>query len=101
MPKNFNTDYLVGNDLSEYFKTYVPQVISPFQAKALLMQLGMFDEVEAYMARPDTDPIVKLAWNVAQEFQRASPSLVLLQQVLSLTDEEVDEMFRQASRIKG
>lgn len=74
-------------------------VVSRFQARAVLRQMGMREQVEAIMADPSTDPLVVDAWNDAGEFERQSPTIAALAHHLGLTDAEIDEMFEQAASI--
>lgn len=75
----------------------VPQVISRFQAKAALLQAGLLDDVEQAVA--GSDALTQLAWAEAQELRRESPMVTAIAGALELTDEEVDDLFRQAAEI--
>lgn len=72
---------------------------SRFQAKAALSQAGLLEQVETLMADPTTPVITRLAWQDAQEFQRASPTIAAMAQALSLTDAQLDDLFRDAMGI--
>lgn len=73
--------------------------VSKFQAKAALAQAGLLDQVKQAVANADT--ITQLAWEDATEFNRNSPTIAALSQALGLTDEQVDELFRQAEEISA
>lgn len=77
----------------------VPSEVSRFQARAALLQAGLLDDIEAYMADPATDPFVRLAWQDAQVFKRNSPTVLSLQPLLGLTDGQLDDLFRFAATI--
>lgn len=77
----------------------VPQVISPFQGKAALLQSGLLAQVEAYMADPTTPEVTKLAWTEATEFRRTSPTVTSLGALLGLGDAQLDDLFIQAAQI--
>ena len=79
--------------------TPVPHEVSRFQARAALLQAGLLDDIEAYMADPATDPFVRLAWQDAQVFKRNSPTVLSLQPLLGLTDGQLDDLFRFAATI--
>lgn len=79
----------------------VPSEVSRFQARAALLQAGLLDDIETYMADPETDPFVKLAWQDAQVFKRNSPTVLSLQPLLGLTDEQLDDLFRFAATIEA
>jgi len=71
--------------------------VSKFQAKAALAQAGLLDQVKQAVASADT--ITQLAWEDATEFNRNSPTIAALSQALGLTDEQVDDLFKQADQI--
>ena len=77
----------------------VPSEVSRFQARAALLQTGLLGDIEAYMADPATDPFVRIAWQDAQVFKRNSPTVLSLQPLLGLTDEQLDDLFRFAATI--
>lgn len=79
----------------------VPSFVSRFQALAALLQAGLLADVEAYMALPETDPFIVLAWKEAQEFRRESPIVSGLAQVLSLSETQLDDLFCFAGTITG
>lgn len=75
----------------------VPQIISRFQAKAVLLQMELLDDVETLMT--SASPIVKLAWENAIEFNRQSPSLLAMSSALGLSSEQLDALFIEASKV--
>lgn len=75
----------------------VPQVVSRFQARAALHLSGLLEPVETLMASPEVDPLQRLAWTDAQEFRRSSPTLQAAAQALSLTEQQLDELFTLAA----
>lgn len=78
-----------------------PQVVSRFQARAALHLAGLLPQVEALMADPQTDTLARLAWTDAQEFRRTSPTLLAMASALSLTDEQLDQLFVTAAGIEA
>lgn len=74
-------------------------VVSRFQAIAALHVSGRLAQVKAFMAGPETDPLVVIAFNEAQTFRRTSPTIQAVATELNLTDEQVDDLFRMASTI--
>lgn len=78
-----------------------PQVVSRFQARAALHLAGLLTAVEALMADPATDMLARLAWTDAQEFRRTSPTLLAMASALSLTDEQLDQLFVTAAGIEA
>ncbi|GAB4112339.1 MAG: hypothetical protein Fur0019_18830 [Tibeticola sp.] len=79
----------------------VPQVVSAFQAKAALMQAGLYDVIHARLTAPDAPPLAKLAWGSAREFERASPTIAAIGAAFSITDQQLDALFVAASKIKA
>ena len=78
-----------------------PQVVSRFQARAALHLAGLLTAVEALMTDPATDMLARLAWTDAQEFRRTSPTLLAMASALSLTDEQLDQLFVTAAGIEA
>lgn len=74
-------------------------VVSSFQAKAALLQAGLLDNIVSYINNPDTDPMVKLAWDNATEFRRLSPMIIDLGKHFDLTDNQLDNLFVTAASI--
>jgi hypothetical protein len=79
----------------------VPSTISRFQARAALLAAGLLPTIEAAMADPAMDPFAKLAWDYAQDFNRASPTISGLQAMLGLTDATLDALFVAGYQIEA
>lgn len=79
----------------------VPFSITRFQGIAQLDIEGLLDEVETYMGLDTTPRIQKLAWKEVLVFERNSPTVQLLASVLNKTDEELDQFFINADKIKA
>lgn len=77
----------------------VPQSISRFQARVALMDAGLLAGVELAIA--DADPLTQLAWAEATEWRRDSPSIAAIGAAIRLTDEDIDNLFIEASKIKA
>lgn len=75
----------------------VPASVSMFQARAVLWQMGMYEAVD--QALQTAGGVNLLAWEYAVEVRRDSPLVSAMADQLSLTLEQVDEMFRTASTI--
>jgi len=71
----------------------VPQKVTRFQGMAAMLQLGLLDDVEAYMALESTPVIIKLAWRTVSDFERNSSMVLQAQKDLGLTDKQVDDLF--------
>ena len=72
-------------------------VVTPFQAKAALLDADLLDDIEALMADPSTDRVVVLAWNNAIQFERLSPMVAGIASALGWTDEQLDALFEAAA----
>lgn len=75
----------------------VPLYISAFQARAVLLEEGMLESVEAIVA---TDALQQLAWNRVTVFRRDSPTIALVAEALGLTSDQLDGLFRRGAMIK-
>lgn len=73
--------------------------VSPLQAMAALMQMGLLEQVEATINSASTDPLIKLAWARAGEFKRLSPLVLKMQSELEWSDDHLDNLFRTAAQI--
>lgn len=75
--------------------------VSAFQAKAALTIAGYMPEITAIMDDPQTDPMIVLAWQPAQTFERSSPNINELAELLEITPEQLDDLFRYAATIRA
>ena len=74
----------------------VPQTITPLQTKLQLLELGLLDEVDTLVA---TDRKVQLYWEYALTIERNNEILLSMATQLGLTNEQLDDMFIQASKL--
>ena len=70
---------------------------TPFQGRIALSNSGLLANVEAAVAAADEK--TKVAWEYALEWKRNSPMIATLGAALSLTDAEIDDLFKAASQI--
>lgn len=82
-------------------KRTVPSAISAVQFRVQASRAGILGAIEAIIADPQTPEDVKIAWEYAREFERASPTIEALRQhpSIDLTSEQVDDLFREAAQI--
>lgn len=79
-------------------------VVSRFQAKAALLQMGLLDQVETLLV--GMDAVTRLAWADAVEFRRTSPLINALAPYLTwpdgtaLTAIDIDALFQLAQSIE-
>lgn len=81
----------------------VPQSISRAQGKAMLITLGLWQNVLDYVAAipdPTQRALADVALHDTQNWERDSPFLASAAASLGLTAEQMDTMFVQASEIR-
>ena len=79
----------------------VPQAVSRFQGRAALLQAGYLDAIESYMANPATPRLTKIAWEDAQDWERNSPTVLAMLQLLGLSAAQGDQLFITAKGIRA
>lgn len=75
----------------------VPNSVSPRQVRLLLLQKNLLADVEDMIAQQDE--ATKITWQYALEFNRNDPLLNQLATNLSLTQQQVDQFFIEASEL--
>ena len=74
-------------------------VVSRFQAKAALAAAGLLTQAQTVV---DAAPAAtQLAWSDVIEFRRNSPTIAELKTAMSLTDTQMDDLFRAAAVIEA
>ena len=76
---------------------YIPRAVSMFQARAVLIQAGLFDTVDATLQA--TGGVHLQAWEYAQEVQRDSALVQAVAAQLQLSEEQIDALFVAAAQI--
>ena len=77
----------------------VPEVVSMRQARLALHATGLLDDVEAAIITMDepSRTTAQIAWEYSTEVRRDDLLVTQLAGALGLSDEQVDELFRQAA----
>ena len=75
----------------------VPQVLTMRQARLVLNQVGLLDDVEAAVKAADRS--VQIEWEFAGEVQRNWPTLVALASALNLDDASLDALFMAGAQL--
>ncbi|ONG53306.1 hypothetical protein BKE38_12635 [Pseudoroseomonas deserti] len=75
----------------------VPPVVSARQLRLGLLQDGLLDETEAYIAGAGRE--VQIAFEYAVELERYHPFIAGAAAALGLSQDQVDGMFRRAARL--
>ena len=68
--------------------------VTPRQIRLALIQLGLKDQVDAYVET--LDDAAKTEWEYATQVERGNPLIAAAQQGLGLSDRETDDLFRMA-----
>lgn len=83
-------------------KPPVPQQVTRAQGKVALIQMGLWEQVQAYVASiedPMQKAIAEVAVHETLHWQRDSPFLNRAADALGITQEQVDQLFIRASEI--
>lgn len=73
--------------------------VSRFQARAALHYAEKLEAINTYMLTADL--VQQMAWNTAQVFKRMSTTVLALQPLLELSDEQLDDLFKFALTIEA
>jgi hypothetical protein len=60
--------------------------------------MGLLEDIEEIIST--ADPVIKLAWNNAEYFERLSPFIIGSKELFDLTDQQLDQIFDVASKIE-
>ena len=90
------TQYIAPYVEPEPIPEPIPEVITMRQARLQLLEVGLLDDVEALVA---LDRKSQIEWEYANEVYRQSTLVDLVKEAVSLTDEQIDDMFLSASKL--
>lgn len=77
---------------------YIPQSVTPLQARRALRAAGLLSTVNAWVAsQPDED--IKDAWEYASVIERSGPLTLGAAAALGLTDAQLDALFIAAAQL--
>ena len=103
-PKWNNTEWIEGatpQELEDYRKSQVPQEVQLWRIRTVLKLMQLETQIESAietMPEPSKTAATYI-WKFGTTVERASQTVLLLQSVLQLTDEQVDDLFIQADAI--
>ena len=80
----------------EYEKSLIPKTITLRQARLYLLSIGLLDDLENIISQ---NRAYQIEWEYANQIERESPLVQILGQTLNLDDEQIDNMFMEASKI--
>lgn len=72
------------------------------QTKLILNQMGLLSQVEAYINSIEDEQLkatAKIEWEYANNVERNNPLISAIQAGLNLSDKQVDNMFKEASKL--
>ena len=74
----------------------VPQQVTMRQARLDLLSRGLLDDVEAMIAAAGRE--AQIEWEYASIVDRDNPVIAAVQQQQGMTDEQIDDLFREAAK---
>jgi hypothetical protein len=74
----------------------IPTQITMRQTRLYLLNIDLLDEVESIVSQ---NRAWQIEWEYASEVQRTNQLIVAMQQELQLTNQQVDDMFLEASKL--
>ena len=75
----------------------VPQQVTMRQVRLALLGAGLLDDAEMVIAAAGRE--AQLEWEYAAVVYRSNPAVAAVQQQKSLTDEQIDDLFREAAKL--
>lgn len=78
-------------------KVIIPEFITRKQAKLILKQKGLLEQVESTLS--GASELQKIEWDESLHFERNNPVLLSIAQSLNLSDEQIDQMFVEAKTL--
>lgn len=96
-------DYFVTWKLveNEPEPVYVPTIVSRYQGLAQLHAEGVLEVIETYFAAESTPFEEKLAWREIRDFERQSPLLLQMAEMLGWDGAKLDQVFTDARKHKA
>lgn len=90
------------DELTKPEPALVPTLVSRAQGKAALIQADLWADVFAAVSAiedPAEKALAEVALHDATEYRRDSPTLAAIAAAIGIDDEQMDELFQQASQI--
>ena len=87
---------MIKIDESKVVESRKVKTITPRQARLILLQNGLLDDIEAIVA---TDRAMSIWWEYSLDIHRDNEHIINAGKALGLTEEQLDEMFIKGSKI--
>jgi len=87
---------------TNYKKSLVPMQVTMRQARLVLLQAGLLDDVELAINNIADETIkraIQIEWEYAQDIKRDWQALIMVTQQMGMTDEQLDNLFIEASKL--
>lgn len=78
----------------------VPEFVSVWQIKTQILRDGLLDDADLAIENSEDREVI-IAWNGAQTLLRSGQTIALISESLSLSNQEMDNIFIQASKIEA
>jgi len=75
----------------------VPKIITMRQARLALLKAGLFETIAASIGSMPQNVVIE--WEYASDVMRDSPTITALASALSLSKEQVDELFIEGAKL--
>ena len=75
----------------------VPQQVTMRQARLALLKAGLLDDAEVVIAAAGRE--AQLEWEYTSVVERSNPVIAIVQQQQGVTDEQIDDLFREAAKL--
>lgn len=89
-------DFRTPEEIEAYEKSLIPKTITLRQARLYLLSIGLLDDLENIISQ---NRAYQIEWEYANQIERELPLVKILGQTLNLNDEQIDNMFMEASKI--
>ena len=90
-------DWETMRDDEMWARNPVPQQVTMRQARLALLKAGLLDDAEAAIASAGRE--AQLEWEYASAVERSNPVIAIVQQQQGVTDEQIDDLFREAAKL--
>lgn len=89
--------YALMDQLPAVVVANIPDSVSNFQCRAMLMEYGLFEKVDELIKAEGG--VALLAWEYAASVHKRSPLVLSMAKQLGLGEDQIDEMIARAAQI--